>query len=286
MSANRPFFVGIGAQKSGTTWISRYLSTHPEAALPPFKECHYWTSKYTRHQRWATQSPGALRRRLPQLFRAIRREPSDAVAKIAAFAGMLAHRDASYRRFLELFGQDARISGEITPSYATLPLEGVHAIETCLDRPRYFLVLRNPADRFGSQISHEMRFDPGIRGTDPLELLARPAFALRSNYAVTLSTFLDVVEPERMLVLFYEHLFDPERGPGEIERLCTFLGIAPRPADLGRRINASTGTPPEFDRADVVGRLRSSYDAVFDRFGEDVPRSWREDMGLPGAARS
>ena len=55
------FFLGLGAQKSGTTWLARYLDDWPEMSLPLFKEVHYWTSKYTRHQRNAVRSA----RRLP-----------------------------------------------------------------------------------------------------------------------------------------------------------------------------------------------------------------------------
>ena len=36
------FFLCIGAQKSGTTWLARMLQTHPELFLTPVKEIHYF----------------------------------------------------------------------------------------------------------------------------------------------------------------------------------------------------------------------------------------------------
>lgn len=35
-------FVGIGAQKAGTTWLHKHLSEHPEVNFPAGKEVHYW----------------------------------------------------------------------------------------------------------------------------------------------------------------------------------------------------------------------------------------------------
>ena len=37
-----PDFLGIGAQKSGTTWLHHNLSQHPGVWMPPVKELHYF----------------------------------------------------------------------------------------------------------------------------------------------------------------------------------------------------------------------------------------------------
>ena len=39
---NRPDFLGIGAQKSGTRWLYQRLYEHPEVYLTPIKELHYF----------------------------------------------------------------------------------------------------------------------------------------------------------------------------------------------------------------------------------------------------
>lgn len=43
-------FVGIGAQKSGTTWLYEWMRRHPEINFPQVKEHHYW-------DRFAEQGP-------------------------------------------------------------------------------------------------------------------------------------------------------------------------------------------------------------------------------------
>lgn len=35
-------FLGIGAQKAGTTWIYQHLSRHPQIRFPAGKEIHFW----------------------------------------------------------------------------------------------------------------------------------------------------------------------------------------------------------------------------------------------------
>jgi len=43
-----PDFLGIGAQKSGTTWLYRNLRQHPAFFLPDTKELHFWDWNFYR----------------------------------------------------------------------------------------------------------------------------------------------------------------------------------------------------------------------------------------------
>ena len=40
-----PDFLGIGAQKAGTTWLHRSLQAHPQIWMPREKELHYFDEK-------------------------------------------------------------------------------------------------------------------------------------------------------------------------------------------------------------------------------------------------
>lgn len=40
-----PDFIGIGAQKSGTTWVFEALSSHPQVRFPAGKEIHFWDAR-------------------------------------------------------------------------------------------------------------------------------------------------------------------------------------------------------------------------------------------------
>jgi hypothetical protein len=45
-------FLGIGAQKCGTTWLYEHLRKHPDIAFPAGKEIHFWDQHYSRGVGW------------------------------------------------------------------------------------------------------------------------------------------------------------------------------------------------------------------------------------------
>jgi hypothetical protein len=49
-----PDFLGIGAQKAGTTWLWENLRQHPEIFVPDKKELHYFDNKFDQSLRYYT----------------------------------------------------------------------------------------------------------------------------------------------------------------------------------------------------------------------------------------
>ena len=45
-AADGPTFLGIGAQKSGTTWLYKMLAAHPGIGMLPGKEAHFWDHRW------------------------------------------------------------------------------------------------------------------------------------------------------------------------------------------------------------------------------------------------
>jgi hypothetical protein len=45
-------FVGIGAQKSGTSWLHEVLSQHPSVGFPGGKEVHFWDAHHRNGVAW------------------------------------------------------------------------------------------------------------------------------------------------------------------------------------------------------------------------------------------
>lgn len=50
-----PDFLGIGAQKSGTTWLYKNLIKHPQLYLPETKEIHYFDWYFYKSINWYCQ---------------------------------------------------------------------------------------------------------------------------------------------------------------------------------------------------------------------------------------
>jgi len=51
-NTNFPDFLGIGAQKSGTTWLYKNLRKHPQLYLPETKEIHYFDWYFYKSINW------------------------------------------------------------------------------------------------------------------------------------------------------------------------------------------------------------------------------------------
>lgn len=47
-----PKFIGVGAQRAGTTWIYNCLRQHPEIFLPQPKELHFFSVNYEKGMEW------------------------------------------------------------------------------------------------------------------------------------------------------------------------------------------------------------------------------------------
>ena len=45
-------FLGIGAQKAGTTWLYEWLRSHPQVSFPGGKEVHFWDGMTARDEGW------------------------------------------------------------------------------------------------------------------------------------------------------------------------------------------------------------------------------------------
>ena len=52
MTGRVPDFLGIGAQKAGTSWLCEMLRVHPQVAFPGGKEVHFWDWHYDRGLDW------------------------------------------------------------------------------------------------------------------------------------------------------------------------------------------------------------------------------------------
>jgi len=61
MESRLPFFLGVGAQKGGTTTLQALLQLHPDVFLPPAKELHYFTLQFLEGEGWYREQFAAAR---------------------------------------------------------------------------------------------------------------------------------------------------------------------------------------------------------------------------------
>ncbi|MGE0701587.1 MAG: sulfotransferase [Hyphomicrobiaceae bacterium] len=239
------YFVGIGAQKSGTTWLARMLAAHPDIFVTPVKEIHYFDhirglteqlsdkkrrSRYRKYfqRMWTQWSRFPEHRSQRPWWRDYMGSPID---------------DNWYRRLFQHRGE-ATFAGEITPEYAILGKDGLTHIKRLAPEGRVIFIMRNPVDRLWSQVLHQCRargLDANRQSTEAIAaMLAEPRFSELADYAQTLDDMAAVLRPEQTLALFYEDMHADRLKA--LEQVCLFIGTRFEPSyfrELGRRFNRS-----------------------------------------------
>lgn len=247
-------FVGLGAQRAGTTWLWRVLQDHPEVAFGPIKELHYFTVKHGNED--AKQLRTELRK---QLIHHLNVDKLN--ARMQVRIRMLAHRftmltDEDYTDYFAMLREYSGKScvGEITPAYALLPTEGFANLLEVVPEGRFFFILRSPFDRIHS--SSRMN---GQENRDLLAFSMHPPVRGRTDYRGTVERALSVIPREQLHFAFYEDLCDPERRNDELTALFRHLRLAPHtpaPDVITDRSGARPAPPcdPATTAALVAGR--------------------------------
>ena len=284
------YFVCIGAQKSGTTWLARMLATHPDLFITPVKEIHYFDhvagitehlsdkkrrSRYRKyHQRlWTQWRHFKAHRGQWGWYRHYMSRPIDD----AWYAGLFRHR-----------GPKA-FAGELTPEYAILGRPGLAHIKKLAPDARVLFIMRNPVERTWSQVLHQCRvrgLDANRQSTEAIvAMLAEPRFGELGDYATTLDDMAAVFRPGQTLAVFYEDMHQDRLKA--LEQVCGFIGIgfdASYFGELGRRFNRSQEAAlPEAVRAHLRQSFRSQAEAVRQRLGR-IPAAWEKEFGLGPAS--
>ncbi len=181
-------FLGIGAAKSGTTWLADMLRQHPQIFLPEKKELDYF-SQFTKG------------------------EQNSNFGKPVSW----------YASFFKRAGED-QLKGEISPSYLS---DDVAATKILEHNPQVKLIaiLRNPIDRAYSHYFFHLEnclIDANSSFEEAIQ--AKPPILTRGEYVGQLKKYTDLFPKEHIQVIIYDDLkTDPKGVLEEVER---FLGVS------------------------------------------------------------
>ena len=274
MSADAPHFIGIGAQKAGTTWLYRNLQEHPEVWLPPEKELHYFDEKRIARRSLVgrvfgrTVEGARWRRQLRRHARGALRGTSFAELRWLGRYFLLGWDDGWYA---SLFAPGhGRSTGEVTPSYAILESEHVAGIRELLPEAKIVFLLRNPIERAWSHAMMEVR-NTGASEADRDDFLRHfeePRSRLRTDYARTIEVWASHYPADQIFVGFLEDIhFHPEEL---LTRVCRFLGVAPldRWPNAASRVYGGSGATIPGELAVALAELyRAPLHELASRFG-------------------
>jgi hypothetical protein len=183
-----PEFVGVGAQRCGTSWWFAQIAAHPRVFFEPpvhVKEVHFL--EYTRHFR-----------RLPEHY-----------------------ADLYAQHFPRPPG--AGVIGEWTPRYMFDPW-AVGQLRQLAPGSRVLLLLRDPVARYASGYARELRL-ARQRGVSQLPEDVIEDQVARGLYCRQVQRVLDAFPRESVLILQYERC---RASYGEeLDRTYRFLGLEP-----------------------------------------------------------
>jgi len=278
---------GLGATRAGTSWLSRYLTDHPECHMREIKEAHYFDTldrgSFDFQIRLLSNRKAELEARRAGSDNP--RQRARLARNIAAHAELLAIFEArkpdhdAYLAYLHANAGDARVVGEITPAYALLGADWLRQMRGLAPVVRFVYILREPVARLWSNIRQTVPSRKGGRDNPQATALAmfdgwlngkETEIDLRCDYRGALERMAAAIPAPERLVLFYESLFSAET----LDRLCAFLGIRTLPGDTDTRIFAAEPLPLDGARmAAARARLAPQYDYVRDHLGA-LPREW------------
>jgi Sulfotransferase family len=220
-SRNGPTFLVIGAARSGSTYLTRMLNSHPEIAICEPKEPHFLAFA------------GAT----------------------LAFAGPGDEETINHfaitdePRWRRLFRPIEGVSEYGDGSVSTLYYHeaAVENIRTHCPDARMIVILRDPTDRAFSAFEYwtgrGFETETFTRGLDLEEQRIRDGYhhiwhyTRMGFYTDQLRPFIDAFGSDRLLVLGYES-FMADKAAG-LARCCEFLGVGPFPdVDVDVQVNA------------------------------------------------
>jgi len=274
--SDKTFILGIGAQKTGSTWLFDYFRTHPEIFVSSLKEIHYFDEAYRPDlcSGYGSQFARAFFKRLADKRdedRAPYRHDSlDLGDRVRMnFDGDSAYADYFRKRVPDDIGYFC----EISATYSLLREEGFRAIRRLFPNTKIIFIMRDPVDRHYSTLRMSVR--KGLCTDDPnnfLRLLDNPTIYETGRYDLTVVSLLKVFGEQDLFFGFYETLFNEK----EMKRLMAFLGIDYLQPDFTKRVNA--GLPPRplsQQEVEVAFEIyRPVYEFCTDFFGARVPASW------------
>jgi hypothetical protein len=271
-----PDFIGIGAQKAGTTWLYRNLRAHPQIWMPK-KEIHYFDQRIN-DTSFSLRARVLGKRPEDETWRQQVRYWTGVYLKQFSLPGLIwvykyYMRPPNDDWYAALFRAGVgKTTGEITPNYSVLERAQIAHVREIMPDARIVFMMRNPLERAWSQTvmyfdKREGRRIEEVREEDFLAF-TRSQSSLHTDYLRTLANWGSYFPKDQVFIGFLEDIhFYPNRL---LSRLYRFLGVDPS-ADyrvIKRKIHSrDVETMP----TRLAVRLAESYlgdaEALEERFG-------------------
>ena len=254
----KTFILGLGAPKSGSTWLYRYIDALPASNMGCRKEYRFWNSYFR---------DGSLKQRF-NFYRLMKWKhglPTPDRSQFVRLAMIL--RAGYYERYFDGLVDDTTwLTGDISPSYMLPDADQLREVRTRLEkvgfRIKVIFLMRDPVERCLS--GARMRKRNRDKGFETLSdaaavqaIFRTEGVAARTRYDRTIAAVEQVFDPEDVFMSLYEELFTP----AQVDRLSAFLGVPANHDMISQRFN-QTQRDGELD-PQIVTEIKAYFSDVY-----------------------
>lgn len=268
----KKFFLGLGAQKSGTTWLNSYLRSSDSFNLGLMKEYHIWDAIYLK------ACEKFLIRTLKDTIEFKFKVPYLSRKKLLRYK--LQKNPEKYATyFSKLINKNSRSTADITPSYSGLAYKELQLIKNQLENEGFdvkvIFLMRDPFERCWSAI--RMHKQKGRFIETDIKVLEKfyssEEFKLRTNYKSTISNIEKVFDCKNIYYGIYEEMFTEEK----LIELSNFCGVKPNLSYAERTFNLSpkNETVPDELRLEIINFYSDVYQYCNKKFPQ-TKRLWNK----------
>ncbi|MGY3436570.1 MULTISPECIES: hypothetical protein [unclassified Marinovum] len=267
--SGKTFFLGLGGQKCGSSWIQAYLNRQTGANFGRLGEYQIWESDLgSVFARYRVPDPSTWQR-----IRAEAKRKAGLSEPAAHLRWRLQqNREWYFDYFDSLLSQPGTtMTGDITPSYAALPAPLLQKIKAGFEElditTKTIFSMRDPVDRIRSHLRMEMERGRVAKATDNDAALrafyAGAEAAARTRYDMTLEAMETVFAPEDRHICLFEEVFTADG----IAQLAAFADVPVEPDAGAKKVNArakGSGVPEDLT-AEIARHYAPVYEAVAKR---------------------
>ena len=289
-SKNNIHFIGIGAQKAGTTWLHDRLSELSEFTLPYIKELHY----FDRDQKY--KAPSLLKHDLivdriqdkswlkgaeENLRRCITENDLHKYNWLSNFY-FSNYSDSWYP---SLFKDFKGLRGEITPSYSMLDEEDVQRMHSVAPDAKIIFMIRNPIDRAWSHFRYFHKNKKNLDSIDEIldrkiiRFFERNSQDKRSDYIRTIDLDKKYYD-KNFIVGFYDAII--EQPSILMKHVVDFIGGNSTRIDEECQLSSKSNTTPAVEiPAAAQNFLLEKYKPLVQELSDRMdgyPSKWLHEM--------
>lgn len=277
----RPDFIGIGAPKCATSWLYNIFEIHPKVWIPPTKELHYFNQLSDQHSH-----VNRILLRKNNYSKSLNRLKYTPLSS-GKWAYKYLFKKRSLNNYFNLFSPDRdQISGEITPTYASIDARNIDVMHHNLKETKFIYILRNPIYRDWSStcMSYKNIQNKNLDLVSVDEIIFKATHPLRtihSNYVSNLIRWENFFVPERFFIGFFDEI---QNNPKQfLDRLFKFLHLPEIDYSLFdkllyRRVNSFTLPIPQKVLVAIAKNELSNIKRIHQRFSNQYTASWVNEV--------